>query len=262
MMESDEPGDVQWKLFVKDAITAVHILRCGWGPDLRSIATELLKRGIPFHTYRNRPPHVLNEGIRYHTHLSWRDVSLGYHLGSESLAVDYCAYVNVRNIFLLETHACRAALLCGGIVWRLAMDALGYEYASREVLVGPGRDCVEYGAMPQFLADDTELWDDVLSPAELELISGVYKADREHPQDLSWWPKHVVWRTGGLDVGYWSVDCELWYVARRAAILANDPSIGKLRNATQWRNTLKFARKRSRDVFKEIEAFSLTLLQQ
>ncbi|THH31723.1 hypothetical protein EUX98_g2475 [Antrodiella citrinella] len=177
IIESDEPGDVEWFLTVDEATIVLLIIRHGWGPHIRDIATELLKRGIVFHTYRTRPLHALDEELRHHTYISWRNVSLGYHCGSEGLAVDFCSYVNVRNRFLRETHACRAALLHGGITWRIAMDALGYEYASGQVLAGPGRDCVEFGAMPQFLSDGTELWDDVLSPQELDLICGVYKAD-------------------------------------------------------------------------------------
>lgn len=139
-------------------------------------ATELLKRGIAFHTYRPRPKHMSDQEARHHFNREWRSVSLGMHYGSTGLAADYCAYVMVRNKLLQETHACRAALLCGGIVWRLAMDTLGYDYAVKEVLAGPSRDVVEFGGMPQYLEDGTELWDDVLSEAELDLICGVYES--------------------------------------------------------------------------------------
>lgn len=64
-----------------------------------------------------------------------------------------------------------------------------------------------------------------------------------------------------MDVGYWSIDCESWYTTRRSAILANDGTVGKLRNATQWRNTLKFVRKRSQTIQQETAAFSEALLQ-
>ncbi|THH20867.1 hypothetical protein EUX98_g8502 [Antrodiella citrinella] len=157
------------------------------------------------------------------------------------------------------------------------MDALGYDYACGEVLVGPAADCVEFGGMPQYLTDGTELWDDVLSQAELDLICGVYAPPEgesskpskticlltkrsDHPQEFSWWPKTTVWRGCGLDVGYWSIDCETWYTVRRDAILANDNKVGRLRNSTQWRNSLKFVRKRSQLVLSETRAFSNALL--
>lgn len=176
VVESDTSGSVGWKLVVDDPVTAVLIIRHRWGPNLSDIGAELLKRGITFHTYRPRPINMIHIDSHHHAYVSWRSVSLGCHYGSLGLAADYCLYVNVRNRFLQETHACRAALLRGGITWRLAMDTLGYEYAAGEVLVGPSASCVDFGEMPQFLSDGTELWDHVLSDEELDLICGVYKA--------------------------------------------------------------------------------------
>ena len=272
-----------WQLVVENttrSTTACLILRRGWGSSLRTIGEELLKRGIPFHTYIPRPTELIYNDAHHHTNLSWRSVSLGYHYGSTGLAADYCSYVNIRNKFL-QIHSGRAALLRGGIIWRLAMDALGYESALEQVLAGPSADCVDFGGMPQYLADGSELWDDVLSDEEVDLICGVYKAstgeflslrvplyslvtmlavNANQTQDLSWWPKFTCWKGCGLDVGYWSIDCETWYVARREAILKNDTRIGKLRNATQWRNALKFARKPCQTVVTETNLFHERLL--
>ena len=81
-------------------------------------------------------------------------------------------------------------------------------------------------------------------------------------QDMSWWPKSSIWKGSGLDVGHWTIDCETWYIVRRTAILNNDATVGKLRNATQWRNSLKFTRKRSQDVQKANADFSRQILEQ
>lgn len=63
-------------------------------------------------------------------------------------------------------------------------------------------------------------------------------------------------------MGYWSVDCETWYQTRRTAILANDMKVGKLRNASAWRNTMKFARKQSKMVVDAMTGFSEAILQE
>ena len=182
---SDQPGDATWQLVVDGATTAGLILRHGWGPSLHAVGEELLKRGIPFHTYIPRPADLIYNDAHHHTSLSWRSVSLGYHYGSTGLAADYCSYVNIRNKFL-QSNSGRGALLHGGIVWRLAMDAFGYESALVHALAGPSVDCIDFGGMPQFLADGTELWDDVLSEEELDLVCGVYKASTGESTLLLW----------------------------------------------------------------------------
>lgn len=278
IVDSEEPA--RWRLVVDNAAVAVLIIRHRWGPNIRDVVAELLKRGVAFHTYFSRPTDLAYNDAHHHLSLSWRQIGLGKHYDSPGLAGDYNSYVNVRNNFLQETHACRAALLYGGIVWRIAMDALGYEYALDEVLRGPSEDCVDFGGIPQYLVDGTELWDDALSEDELDLICGVYKDNtskfcqiicmqcldnhqigvQHQTPDVSWWPNATVWSRSGLDVGYWSYDCETWYQTRRSAILADDTKVGKLRNATQWRNSLKFVRKRSHDIQDANVAFSAALL--
>ena len=61
-------------------------------------------------------------------------------------------------------------------MWRIAMDAMGYEYAREEILTGPDSEVLEFGGIPQYLSDGTELWDHALSDSELDLICGVYSA--------------------------------------------------------------------------------------
>lgn len=172
-VRSSVSGDVDWQLMVSDPVSAVQILRQGWGPEKGSIARELLKRGIAFQTFRHRR----DEQTQYHEYREWRNVGLGkWRCSMGGLAIDFYGYVQARNNFLQETYACRAALLQGGIVWRLAMDALGLDYAVQEVLSGPSQGVEQFGGIPSFI-DGEELWDDALSDAETDLICGVYQRD-------------------------------------------------------------------------------------
>jgi hypothetical protein len=48
---------------------------------------------------------------------------------------------------------------------------------------------------------------------------------------LSWWPKHSAWIKSGLDVGYWSGNCERWFQIRLENIRLGDT---KLRSGQEW----------------------------
>ena len=56
-------------------------------------------------------------------------------------------------------------------------------------------------------------------------------------RDISWWPKPSAWLGSGLNVGYWSKDCESWFRKRLGDIKAGKAI---LRTQSQWRHSLKF----------------------
>ncbi|KAF8869439.1 hypothetical protein BD779DRAFT_1383671, partial [Infundibulicybe gibba] len=49
----------------------------------------------------------------------------------------------------------------------------------------------------------------------------------------SWWPGPSMWEKSGLNVGYWSPDCEAWYAKRLQAIREKK---GGLKTPPQWKN--------------------------
>ena len=158
------PDDsVQWSVIVDDPLTALHIVRANWGPRARDLTKELVARGISFHTvesHATRPPNPPREpGHR----LGLGMFPQQYKPGSD----DYAAYETRRNELLLRGGHLRAALLKGGIVWRLAIDALGFDPA----LDGPIID----GALRLYVVniDGRYAIDDDLSQAEEDLICGV-----------------------------------------------------------------------------------------
>jgi hypothetical protein len=151
-------------------------------------------------------------------------------------AADYAAYEVARDRFLLSPHG-RAALLKGGIVWRLAMEFL----SPGIVLAGPS-DIASASGYIMHLLGIGDFCDDDLSEDELDLICGVYRVYTGNavliPDDvnslncciegsgdqvshLSWWPKHSTWVKSLFNVGYWTPLAEDWFQKRLAEIRSN-----------------------------------------
>ncbi|KIM50349.1 hypothetical protein SCLCIDRAFT_70916, partial [Scleroderma citrinum Foug A] len=112
----------------------------------------------------------------------------------------------------------RAALMKGGIIGRLAREALG-DHADTVIRHGPSDDVLRTGTAIQL--GEGYYWDDDLVEDEEQLICGVYKmstgqhhVNTQQTADVSWWPKQSTWEGSGLDVGYWSSDDEAWYQKR------------------------------------------------
>ena len=84
---------------------------------------------------------------------------------------DYTYYEETCTNFLSLPRA-SAALLQGGIVWRLAIKVLG-DHAEDIVLNGPSDDVLKFGS--KICYNGNEFWDDRPNEAEMDLICGVYK---------------------------------------------------------------------------------------
>ncbi|KAF8058572.1 hypothetical protein FPV67DRAFT_1427985, partial [Lyophyllum atratum] len=61
--------------------------------------------------------------------------------------------------------------------------------------------------------------------------------------DLSWWPKPSAWTSAGINVGYWSEDCERWFQNRLARI--NEGKFD-LRSPAKWKSGLSFNKRTSK----------------
>ena len=152
-------GSVPWALVVDSALSALEVLRRGWGPGEEDIVLQLVKKGIPFHTLQETSvPPVPRPVSTYWMGLGYR--AAGYKPSPQ----DYVLYENIRDSLLSRPHA-RAALMMGGIVWRLACESV----APGAVLLGPSDDAVA------FQTRSIVAWDDMLSEDELNVICGVYR---------------------------------------------------------------------------------------
>jgi hypothetical protein len=153
-------GHSKWSLGTWEAATALQCLRVE-GKSPSAIARSLLEYGTPFLTLKPSSS-LCAAPPRPSFTLGWRRQCY------QPDVKDYAAYVHLRDSFFRQPHA-RAALLKGGIIWRLAIDSLNFA----DALAGPSEHVFDYGKCVR--AECGDLWDDDLSVDELDLISGVYK---------------------------------------------------------------------------------------
>jgi hypothetical protein len=161
------PESLSWKLAVRNAADALFICRLDAQLSKYQVALRLVEDGIPFRTLlplRSVPsvPRSLSDVTILPIRLS------GYRFTQR----DYLAYEQHRASILSSTRG-RAALLGGGITWRLAKDFLSAD----AVLQGPSPAATVHrsGFMVTTSHEDCELYDDDLSELDLDLICGVYR---------------------------------------------------------------------------------------
>lgn len=128
---------------------------------------------------------------------------------------------------LRRPHALRAALMHGGIVARIARDALPF-YA--QFSLGPSLSVIDYGVPAAYRlawgSECTDYHDDYLSQAELNIVLGQFKdttrkiGGSKH-EVVSFWPSDEEMR----ELGYahvWTDTWDTWYSQRRAALFRGD----------------------------------------
>lgn len=157
-----------WALAVTSATTALEAARRGWDPDQDGIVEEMIKRGIAFSTLAQspRPPTPTGAPVIPHSPESgWN--GLGYREAEyRPTTLDYGLYERHRRAVLCRPHG-RAALMRGGIVWRLAYE----DVDPQRVLFGPSDSEQKHVQ----LLGDVAREDDTLSEEELFIICGVYR---------------------------------------------------------------------------------------
>ncbi|KZP07029.1 hypothetical protein FIBSPDRAFT_763463 [Athelia psychrophila] len=223
-----------WDLVVQDAVTALECLRRFSGKGRIDIAQAFLATGRAFTT--QAPISGTRASILRNAQRHQGRVGLGSRTLAEGYSVtntDYAKYQGLLRNWLDTERRARAAILKGGIVWRLCIEFLEVDVA----LLGPHD--IDTGCYTQFDGEDAGSWDDTLSEDDLDLIAGVYKLSAgigTQTADASWWPRHNAWVSGGLEMGYWSPTCETWFQRRLDSIRKGE---ARLRTATQWRSGLR-----------------------
>ncbi|KAF8961303.1 hypothetical protein BDZ97DRAFT_1592947, partial [Flammula alnicola] len=146
---------------------------------------------------------------------------------------DYEAYVVRRDAFLCSARG-RAALLKGGIVWRLAVEALGFDV----VFDGPSNEAQVHGRGFRFGDDGTSFCDDDLSEDELDLISGIYHCHTGVKKQIakkSWFPLHTTWRKAATFT-HWTERNENEYQRRVQQIQQGSQPL----SASEWAKNAKY----------------------
>ncbi|EIN13254.1 hypothetical protein PUNSTDRAFT_128941 [Punctularia strigosozonata HHB-11173 SS5] len=159
----------------------------------------LLERGITFGSYEIQR-HVHDNSIVFAPQVPTFPRAVD-HLYTPD---DYDTYTEVRDAYLWDhPSVLHAAMLSGGILWRIVHHLLDYSVA----LDGPSANADRDGHRIMLtLADrNVELCDDRLRTAEIELIIS------QTSTGLSWWPHPNMWRNLVVDRGWWSENAENFF---------------------------------------------------
>lgn len=160
--------DGAWKLLVSDPITALEIMRRRWGPTKKHIIWELTSRGIPFNTLALAPDNLI---IPSHAKANYlRQPFQRTYSDPSQLPTPRDAFRRWQHglVQLFQTPSkLRAALMKGGIVWRIALDWMT-AFDVLDVLRGPSED----GWRIWMSTSDYIWFDDDLTEQELDIICG------------------------------------------------------------------------------------------
>ncbi|KAG2141207.1 uncharacterized protein EDB93DRAFT_1089504 [Suillus bovinus] len=207
------------------------------------ITHNLLKKGITFKTLQSIavPSHAQCPLLELRTY------SLGYKCPTFTpVYADYVVYEQYRHEFMNQPHA-RAALLHGGLVWQLALHSIGFD-ALPSAINGISQEAVPFGLM--LSVNGQTYFDNELLEEEVDFICGTYHIcdNARNVAKISWWPRPQAWATSGLNVGFWSTQCEQWFqkhldnirdgVSQNRHMSTND--INSLMTSSQWKTSIKF----------------------
>lgn len=163
-----EAATVPWMVALPNAIDALYVCRLEnkGGSQITDfeVARELLYHGIQFSTLLPVKPLPCFDAP---------PITVPIRLpGYKFTEDDYYAYEQQRAALLSDPRIARAALLRGGIVWRLAVATLSFD----DVLEGPTTAATlqRRGIVIRTGDNSDDLCDDGLSQLELDVICGLH----------------------------------------------------------------------------------------
>jgi hypothetical protein len=163
-----EAATVPWMVALRNVVDALYVCRLDHRGGLQKtdfeVARELLYHGIQFCTLLPVKPLLMSITPAITVPVRLRD----YKFTED----DYYAYEQQRAALLSDPRVARAALLRGGIVWRLAVATLSFD----DVLEGPTTAATLQRRGIVIRTDDhlVDLCDDGLNQLELDIICGLY----------------------------------------------------------------------------------------
>jgi hypothetical protein len=170
IFDTPKSSACSWVIGVESAATALYICRVivsnPHGHTILTIAYKLLQHGIPFRTLIHLPS-VSNVGT-----LSSKTQPSSYRKEGYKYTTEDFEGAMVKCKRLLTAPQGRAALLQGGIVWRIAREFLSLDAA----LEGPSIEVTEYCAGFSVASHmrGHQHWDDSLNDLEIGIICGTY----------------------------------------------------------------------------------------
>lgn len=160
----DTPS-VSWQLAVMTAHHALFVCRLDSNFDQYQVARRLVEEGVPFRTLALLPALSCEPECFWFPFIPIRRE--GYVFGPR----DFFEYEQNRAVVLRGPRA-RAALLRGGILWRLTVDILSVDFTLR----GPSSECTtNRRGFSRVATRGWEFWDDDLSSQECDIVCGVNK---------------------------------------------------------------------------------------
>jgi hypothetical protein len=165
VLSSRESSSCNWVLGLERAAHLVFAIR-SLRPskrNLHDVARLLIQEGTPFRTLRP----LITSSISPSSIMKIIPFRLsGYKFTHE----DYTSYIRERSATLSQPRG-RAALLRGGILWRIALEHLSIDAA----LEGPSQAVTEHRVGESFkdMASHCEYWDDCLTDDEANSICGL-----------------------------------------------------------------------------------------
>ncbi|PPQ81520.1 hypothetical protein CVT26_010863 [Gymnopilus dilepis] len=256
-----------WKLAVSHPIAALLLCRLDQSLSDYELCNVLVQRGIEFHTFlpmkpvSPRPLPSLLMPVRF------SDYRFTYH--------DYELYLQDRERLLSDPRIRRAALMRGGIIWRLASSHVG----PSEVLMGPTFSALRYrqGFCTPSHNYGEIYWDDGLHETEMNALCGlvycytgnyifylclalsnlmsIYLGRGNQQQYLSWWPLDGTWRKD-VELPFWNERLEGLVQGRLREL---STGTAKPLNASEWHRRIRSA-SNVRRVFRNLGDASRKLL--
>lgn len=249
-----EAATVPWMVAVPNVIDAFFVCRLDRprprGSPLTDfeVARELLNNGIQFSTLLPVKPLPLSIAPPIVVPARLPD----YKFTQD----DYFAYEQQRAALLSDPRVARAALLRGGIVWRLAIATLSFD----DVLEGPTTAATlqRWGIVVHGFEDSVDLCDDGLSQLELDIICGLHRCytgmfffffftvlihlltiifidQGKNYTSMSWWPTDSNWQKNRRHTR-WTEKSEDFFVRRLAKLRAGDEEPW---NFEEWRQLIR-----------------------
>ncbi len=239
--------DQRYMLIVYRADDVLHCLRLSGVMHLDDLIQELCGHGIRFTVgFQADPPDPK----------FWRKPEEADHIlipcrpaNFKATLLDYISYVHRRAALLRDPVVASAALMHGGIIWRLAMEHVD-DFSV--VLRRPTDDILRYGKCHKVRVlgrekREVHMWEASLSESQMDVICGVYKVYNwssngySLTQDISWFPKDGSFKQSALNVGFWTADTEQWYTRRVDMYLSADSEKSCL-NQSGWRSSARLWR--------------------
>lgn len=223
-------------LAVDDPLFVVQILLDPTLDSCEEAARWLVMRGVPFFMFvrqrhatarppRFRPPYEYSR-IREPLWLGWRP--LDYVYGPR----DYEAYVRARNTVLWSNpRMLRLALIAGGILWRIVLDALDIDL----VVEGPSL----WAHFTDMRNHADGFVEDSLYSDEIQFLCGMYHEPTSTANQKvwrSWWPLPETWKNSALDHGQWTPRAEVFYQSKVVQYRSDSAAPAR---AVEWKARIK-----------------------